>query len=83
MLLAGYLLIPKYDHFIHNIVAYELQEYQFMQSTERRKDAMQIFISAQPVVSLIAGIMILLVPKLLNYIIAFYLIIIGILGLVR
>jgi len=44
---------------------------------------MQIFISAQPVVALIAGIMILLVPKLLNYIIAFYLIIIGILGLVR
>jgi hypothetical protein len=36
-----------------------------------------------PVVSLIAGILILMVPRLLNYIVAFYLIIIGILGLVH
>ena len=32
-------------------------------------------------VSLIAGILILIVPRLLNYIVAFYLIIIGVLGL--
>jgi hypothetical protein len=44
---------------------------------------MQIGISPQPVVALIAGILILLVPKLLNYIVAIYLIIIGILGLIR
>jgi len=44
---------------------------------------MQIDISPQPVVSLIAGILILLVPRLLNYIVAIYLIISGILGLVR
>jgi hypothetical protein len=45
---------------------------------------MQIGISSpQPVVALIAGILILLVPRLLNYIVAIYLIIIGILGLVR
>jgi hypothetical protein len=44
---------------------------------------MQIAISPQPVVALIAGIMILLVPRLLNYIVAIYLIIIGIFGLVR
>jgi hypothetical protein len=44
---------------------------------------MQIGISPQPVVALIAGILILLVPRLLNYIVAIYLIIIGILGLVR
>ena len=36
-----------------------------------------------PVVSLIAGILILLVPRLLNYIVAIYLIVIGILGLVH
>ena len=36
-----------------------------------------------PVVSLIAGILILLVPRLLNYIVAFYLIVIGIIGLVH
>ncbi|HSF48136.1 MAG TPA: DUF3096 domain-containing protein [Burkholderiales bacterium] len=33
--------------------------------------------------SLIAGILILIVPRLLNYIVALYLIIIGILGLIR
>ena len=44
---------------------------------------MQINISPQPVVALIAGILILLVPRLLSYIVAIYLIITGILGLVR
>jgi hypothetical protein len=34
-----------------------------------------------PLVSLIAGIIILIMPRLLNYIVAFYLIIIGLLGL--
>jgi hypothetical protein len=42
---------------------------------------MQIDISPQPVIALIAGIVILLVPRLLSYIVAIYLIIIGILGL--
>jgi hypothetical protein len=37
--------------------------------------------SAQPCVSLIAGILILFAPRLLNYIVAIYLIIIGVLGL--
>jgi hypothetical protein len=44
---------------------------------------MHFGILAQPVVALIAGILILLVPRLLNYIVAIYLIIIGILGLIR
>jgi hypothetical protein len=35
----------------------------------------------QPVAALIAGILILVIPRLLNYIVAIYLIIIGILGL--
>jgi Protein of unknown function (DUF3096) len=35
----------------------------------------------QPVVALIAGILILIVPRLLNYIVAGYLILIGLLGL--
>lgn len=34
-----------------------------------------------PVASLIAGILILLMPRLLNYIVAIYLIIIGLIGL--
>ncbi len=35
----------------------------------------------EPVIALIAGILILVMPRLLNYVIALYLIIIGILGL--
>ncbi|MBD0414360.1 DUF3096 domain-containing protein [Oryzicola mucosus] len=34
-----------------------------------------------PLVSLIAGVLILIMPRLLNYIVAFYLIIVGLLGL--
>lgn len=37
----------------------------------------------QPIVALVAGILILAVPRLLNYIVAIYLIIVGILGLVK
>ena len=37
----------------------------------------------QPLVALVAGILILIVPRLLNYIVAIYLIVIGLLGLVR
>lgn len=40
-------------------------------------------VSLQPIVALIAGILILLVPRLLNYIVAVYLIVIGVLGLIR
>jgi Protein of unknown function (DUF3096) len=43
----------------------------------------QVYVALQPVVALIAGILILLIPRLLNYIVALYLIITGILGLVR
>ncbi|MDO9049453.1 MAG: DUF3096 domain-containing protein [Methylobacter sp.] len=40
-------------------------------------------VNTQALLSLIAGILILVRPALLNYIIAIYLIIIGVLGLVR
>ena len=45
------------------------------------RSTMNITLSIGPVVSLIAGILILVVPRLLNYIVAVYLIIIGLLGL--
>ncbi|MBU0901928.1 MAG: DUF3096 domain-containing protein [Gammaproteobacteria bacterium] len=35
-----------------------------------------------PLLSLIAGILILVVPRLLNYIVAIYLIVVGLVGLV-
>ena len=50
---------------------------------ERRLSNMQIDISPQPVVALIAGVAILVAPKLLNFIVAIYLIVFGVLGLVR
>ena len=42
-----------------------------------------MYVAVQPIVALIAGVLILAVPRLLNYIVALYLILIGILGLVR
>jgi hypothetical protein len=40
-------------------------------------------ISLQPLIALIAGILIVMMPRLLNYIVAVYLIVIGVLGLTR
>ncbi len=37
----------------------------------------------QPIIALVAGILILLVPRLLNYIVAIYLIVVGVSGLLR
>jgi hypothetical protein len=42
---------------------------------------MNLHLSIGPVVSLIAGILILVAPRLLNYIVAIYLIVVGLLGL--
>ena len=42
---------------------------------------MNIQLSLAPLVSLIAGILILIMPRLLNYIIAVYLIVVGLIGL--
>jgi hypothetical protein len=42
---------------------------------------MNVTLSLAPLMSLIAGILILIVPRLLNYIVGIYLIIIGLLGL--
>ena len=35
----------------------------------------------QPIVALLAGILILIIPRLLNFIVAIYLILIGVMGL--
>lgn len=42
---------------------------------------MNLHLALTPLISLIAGILILIVPRLLNYIVAIYLIIIGLVGL--
>ena len=43
---------------------------------------MSVHVALQPLIALIAGILILIVTRLLNYVVAIYLIIVGILGLV-
>lgn len=42
---------------------------------------MNMYLALGPLVSLLAGILILVVPRLLNYIVAIYLIVIGLIGL--
>jgi hypothetical protein len=44
---------------------------------------MTFHLTIGPIVSLIAGMLILVIPRLLNYIVAIYLIVIGLLGLFR
>ena len=43
---------------------------------------MNLHLTIGPIIALIAGILILVMPRLLNYVVALYLIIIGVLGLV-
>jgi len=42
---------------------------------------MNLHVTIGPIVSLVAGVLILVVPRLLNYIVAIYLIVIGLVGL--
>jgi len=42
---------------------------------------MNISLSLTPLVSIAAGVLILIMPKLLNYIVAGYLIVVGVIGL--
>jgi hypothetical protein len=52
-------------------------------SAKQGEISMLTISNIQPLVALIAGILILLIPRLLNFIVAIYLIAIGIMGLVR
>ena len=38
-------------------------------------------LALEPLIALIAGILVLIVPRLLNYVVAIYLIVVGVLGL--
>ncbi|MGB5472465.1 MAG: DUF3096 domain-containing protein [Gammaproteobacteria bacterium] len=42
-----------------------------------------MYIQLQPLAALIAGILILAVPRLLNYIVAIYLILVGVIGVFK
>jgi len=51
--------------------------------TEERRRTVKLPAIHQPLLSLIAGVLILIVPGLLNLIVAVYLIVAGLLGLMR
>jgi len=44
---------------------------------------MTLHIELIPVLSIVAGVVILLAPKILNYVVAIYLIVVGALGLIH
>lgn len=44
---------------------------------------MELYFGAQPVLAIIAGVLILIVPRMLSYIVGIYLILIGVLGIIR
>jgi len=46
-----------------------------------KDNAMNMQLSLAPIIALLAGILILVQPRLLNYVVAIYLIVIGLLGL--
>jgi len=48
---------------------------------DRQDPPLNIHFSLTPLISLIAGILVLVMPKLLNFIVAIYLIAIGLIGL--
>ena len=49
--------------------------------TREENDRMDVTLNLTALVALIAGVLILVMPRLLNYLVAIYLIIVGILGL--
>ena len=53
----------------------------FTSVTKRRENVTINIGQLQPIVALIAGVLILIMPRLLNYIVAIYLILVGIIGL--
>jgi hypothetical protein len=52
-------------------------------STPARRQTLMVIdaVLIQPLVALIAGILILIVPRILNYVVAIYLILVGVLGI--
>ena len=59
------------------------EEELFAFHTEGRRHAVKLPAIHQPLLPLIAGILILIVPGLLNLIVAVYLIVAGLLGIIR
>ena len=67
------------SRFSTNVVSRSISNARYVQ--QKKEITMNLNLSIAPLISLIAGILILVVPKLLNYIVAVYLIVIGLVGL--
>lgn len=53
----------------------------FIRSFDPQSQTMTVHLALTPLISLVAGILILVKPKLLNWVVAIYLIAIGLIGL--
>jgi hypothetical protein len=53
-----------------------------VQKHEAKGGGIMPHVSLQPLIALIAGILILVFPRILNFIVAIYLIIVGVMGLI-
>jgi Protein of unknown function (DUF3096) len=53
----------------------------YFRNAQQENKTMTVNLTLGPLIALIAGILILLVPRLLNYIVAVYLIVIGLVGI--
>ena len=49
----------------------------------KQETAMTLHLELQPLLAIAAGILIFAIPKMLNYIVAIYLILFGLLGIIR
>ena len=72
-------IVPSRYHFRRIRTSYLSRPIAFAQE---RMPPMTVHLGLAPLVSLIAGILILIMPRLLNFIVALYLIVIGVIGLV-
>ena len=64
--------------------ALRIASFQEKRSFKNERGGTMMFpISTQPLLAIISGILILAVPRILNYVVAVYLILVGILGLMR
>jgi len=69
-------LIDRYD--TNNV-----QFYPYTFSLTLRRALMNMNVAIEPILAIVMGILILLVPRFLNYFVAVYLIVVGILGLMH
>jgi len=69
------------EYCLHAVLGFVPTAHNRLDYRETKEQPMTLNITLVPLVSLIAGILILIKPKLLNFIVAVYLIFVGLVGL--